>query len=345
MEERGESHRKTSSAISSKSHQGAGEGLITLHCKEGQAGNILTDLLPVPKESCEVEISVVPKKIRASSYFKCLSYSSLKRKSLDTWLTQKHVQALVEKENSEVNSAIQHVLNRETIYVKEFDKYLRNREILELRKKEIQHKKWLERVSIPLLRTIDNYIDQQTYNIIENRRRKQLAQYLEYCNKKGNVFLEDYDPSEYNPFFLYLCKSYLKVSTPPLHDPLLRQLHDKFEEEGIALQCETGRAFTAKEIDALHKQKLPLVPFRRKIADGPEWLKTPLGFIESDVRRRSRQRMIGTFNISSLDLNFREARRPASGHFMNVDHKKRSADHTPATKQVTIHEGAKLLAV
>ncbi|XP_078502886.1 protein FAM228B-like isoform X1 [Lissotriton helveticus] len=345
MEKREESHRKTSPAISTRSHQDTGEGSITLHCKEGHADSILADLLPVPKESSEVETSVVPKKIRSCSSLECIPYPCLKRKPLDAWLTQKHTQALAEKENSEVSSAIQCVLNRETIYGKEFDKFLRNQEIQTLRKKEIQHKKWLERVSIPLLRTIDNYIDQQTYNEIVNRRQKQFAQYLEYCNKKGYVFLEDYDPSEYNPFFLYLWKSYLKVSTPPLHDPLLRQLHDKFEEEGIVLHCETGRAFTAKDIEALHKRKLPLVPFGRKIAGGPEWLKTPLGFIESEVRLRSRQKMMGRFNISSLDPNFKEDQRPALDRYMSVGFKRRFPERTPTTKQAPTHKGAKLIAV
>ncbi|XP_078502887.1 protein FAM228B-like isoform X2 [Lissotriton helveticus] len=319
MEKREESHRKTSPAISTRSHQDTGEGSITLHCKEGHADSILADLLPVPKESSEVETSVVPKKIRSCSSLECIPYPCLKRKPLDAWLTQKHTQALAEKENSEVSSAIQCVLNRETIYGKEFDKFLRNQEIQTLRKKEIQHKKWLERVSIPLLRTIDNYIDQQTYNEIVNRRQKQFAQYLEYCNKK--------------------------VSTPPLHDPLLRQLHDKFEEEGIVLHCETGRAFTAKDIEALHKRKLPLVPFGRKIAGGPEWLKTPLGFIESEVRLRSRQKMMGRFNISSLDPNFKEDQRPALDRYMSVGFKRRFPERTPTTKQAPTHKGAKLIAV
>ncbi|XP_069461963.1 protein FAM228B-like isoform X2 [Ambystoma mexicanum] len=238
MEE--DSLRKPGSAMSSSFPDGVGEGIITLHLKEGQADDIMKELLPLP-EDCDPEASRVPKKSSSSS----VSGISpcFKRKPFD-WLVQKQLsnaQALMNKENYRVNAATKSLLNTELHYVKEFDKYLRQREMLELRKKELQYKKWLERVSVPLLKSIDNYTDQQSNDEIENRRRKAFDQYLDYRNKKGYAFLEIYNPSEYNPFLLQLCKTYLKVSTPPLHDPLLRQLRDRFEEEGIALQCETGK--------------------------------------------------------------------------------------------------------
>ncbi|XP_043398127.1 protein FAM228B isoform X4 [Chelonia mydas] len=192
--------------------------------------------------------------------------ASERKKACEDWLTQKRFSQ-----------------------VQEVDKYLKHRDFLELRKKEIQYKKWLECVSEPLLQKIEDKVDSQSSEEIEERKRKQLSLYLNYCNKKGKVALEDYDASEYDPLFLNTHPTYLKVATPPLHDPLLKEVQGRFLEGGLIQQCETGRIYSAKEMNDLYKAKLPLLPLGRQTMDAAEWLKIPPGYIESEIHQRKRR--------------------------------------------------------
>ncbi|XP_075779519.1 protein FAM228B isoform X1 [Pelodiscus sinensis] len=142
------------------------------------------------------------------------SSASERKKSCKHWLTQKRfsqVQA-VSNEGQDIIAATQSILDRENYFVKEVDKYLRHRDFLELRRKEIQYKKWFEHVSQPLLQKIEDKVDSQSSEDIEERKRKQLTLYLNYYrNKKGKVVLDDYDPAEYDPLFLNTHATYLKV--------------------------------------------------------------------------------------------------------------------------------------
>ncbi|XP_074919605.1 protein FAM228B [Chelonoidis abingdonii] len=230
--------------------------------------------------------------------------ASERKKVCEDWLTQKRfsqVQA-VSNEGQNIIAATQSILDRENYFVKEVDKYLRHSDFLELRKKEIQYKKWLECVSEPLLQKIEDKVDSQSSEEIEERKRKQLALYLNYCNKKGKVALEDYDSSEYDPLFLNTHPTYLKVSTPPLHDPLLKEVQGRFLEDGLIKQCETGGIYSAKEMNNLCKAKLPLLPLGRQNMDAAEWLKIPPGYIESEIRQRKRRRVKRNRNTGTLDF-------------------------------------------
>lgn len=66
----------------------------------------------------------------------------------------------------------------------EVDRYLRHHDFLNLRKKEILYKKWLEDVSEPLLWKIEDKMDSQSREEIQKRREEQLSLYLNYCKKK-----------------------------------------------------------------------------------------------------------------------------------------------------------------
>ncbi|KAM7173730.1 protein FAM228B isoform 2-T2 [Macrochelys suwanniensis] len=208
----------------------------------------------------------------------------------------------VSNEGQDIIAATQSILDRENYFVKEVDKYLKHRDFLEQRKKEIQYKKWLERVSEPLLQKIEDKVDSQSSEEIKERKRKQLSLYLNYCNKKGKVALEDYDSSEYDPLFLNTHPTYLKVSTPPLHDPLLKEVQGRFLEGGFIQQCQTGRIYSAKEMNDLCKAKLPLLPLGRQNMDAAEWLKIPPGYVESEIRQRKRRRVKRNHNAGTLDF-------------------------------------------
>ncbi|XP_073191936.1 protein FAM228B isoform X2 [Lepidochelys kempii] len=204
--------------------------------------------------------------------------ASERKKACEDWLTQKRfsqVQA-VSNEGQDIIAATQSILDRENYFVKEVDKYLKHRDFLELRKKEIQYKKWLECVSEPLLQKIEDKVDSQSSEEIEERKRKQLSLYLNYCNKK--------------------------VSTPPLHDPLLKEVQGRFLEGGLIQQCETGRIYSAKEMNDLYKAKLPLLPLGRQTMDAAEWLKIPPGYIESEIHQRKRRSVKRNHNAGTMDF-------------------------------------------
>ncbi|ETE63099.1 hypothetical protein L345_11148, partial [Ophiophagus hannah] len=67
---------------------------------------------------------------------------------------------------------------------KEVDRYLKHNDFLALRRREMLYKKWFESVSRPLLQKIQDKVDNQSSKEIEERKRKQLSHYLNYCNEK-----------------------------------------------------------------------------------------------------------------------------------------------------------------
>ncbi|KAM4771223.1 protein FAM228B [Rhinophrynus dorsalis] len=283
------------------------DGIITQ-----QAETLPRDLLHGPepgkgftfkKASQNLDCTSLPKRMTRSSHA-ARSHSTTSIRKTSEWLAHRpHVQLLIDEESKDISAATQRVLDRENYFNQSFDEYLKQTEEQELRRKEMQHKCWTESIANPIQKSIQTYIDGQSSRDIERRRRLVHAQYLKYCNKKGCAFMDDYDPLEYNPLSHQLSKQYLRVCTAPLRDPLSQQSQKRYEEERIALHCETGRLYCAKEIHELNLQKLKLVPLGRHTMNGIEWVKTPHGYIESEIRQKSRQRMRGTFNKGSHNLN------------------------------------------
>uniref|UniRef100_A0A8C6JJI8 Uncharacterized protein n=1 Tax=Melopsittacus undulatus TaxID=13146 RepID=A0A8C6JJI8_MELUD len=181
------------------------------------------------------------------------------------------------------------ILDRENYFVREVDRYLRHNEFLDLRKKEMLYKKWLEDVSEPLLQKIEDKMDSKSSEEIRKRKEEQFSLYLDYCKKKGYVILDDYDPSEYDPFFLRTSTDWWKVSIPALQDPLLRDIQRKLIETGITKQCETGRPWSTRELNKLVRE-LPLLPLSRQHMNAVEWLKIPHSYIASEVYQTKRRK-------------------------------------------------------
>ncbi|XP_013928538.1 PREDICTED: protein FAM228B-like isoform X3 [Thamnophis sirtalis] len=106
---------------------------------------------------------------------------------------------------------------------------------------------------------------------------------------QGGAFLESYSPSSYDPFFQRTTPDLWKASIPPLHDPLLKEIEGRNIEASIMKQCETGKLHSCKDIHELHKTELPPLPLGRHLMNPIEWLKVPLHYMESDVRRKCRK--------------------------------------------------------
>ncbi|NXL35395.1 F228B protein, partial [Glaucidium brasilianum] len=233
--------------------------------------------------------SSAPAKSGAANTFDCSRHSGEKNNT-EVWLTQKgfcYVKAAPDVSQDIIASA-QCILDRENYFVREVDRYLRHNDFLNLRKKEILYKKWLEDVSEPLLQKIEDKINRQSSEEIRKRKEQQLSLYLSYCKKKGCVALEAYDPSEYDPFFLKTSTDCWKVSIPTLQDPLLKDIQRKLIETGIIKQCETGSPCSTRELKELRKAELPLLPLGRQQMDAAAWPKLPHAYIASEAHKTKR---------------------------------------------------------
>ncbi|NXA29457.1 F228B protein, partial [Ibidorhyncha struthersii] len=233
--------------------------------------------------------SLAPAESGTANTFNCSRHLGKKNTTKD-WLTQKDFCCgkAASDGSQDIIASAQRILDRENYFVREVDRYLRHNDFLNLRKKEILYKKWLEDVSEPLLQKIQNKMDSQSSEEIRKRKEQQHSLYLNYCNKKDYVALEAYDPSEYDPLFLKMCTDCWKVSIPTLQDPLLKDIQKKFTERGIIKQCETGILCSTRELYELSRAELPLLPLSRQRMDAVEWLKIPHAYIASEVHQMKR---------------------------------------------------------
>ncbi|XP_041660589.1 protein FAM228A [Cheilinus undulatus] len=184
-----------------------------------------------------------------------LSHSSLRR-----------VQAKMEAENQEAKRIIQPLLDTENSLVKEIERYFSQRDVTELRRRELLHKHWSENVWHPLQRRVKELVSR--CSLVEAKRRQSLySHYLQHCNTKGFVFLESFDLKEYNPFLLNIRKPYyLKLSTADFKDPFYLQLHERAKYQRTAHSGEAG-----------YKRKLP-----RPLSDSvASWANTNLQTLSS----------------------------------------------------------------
>ncbi|XP_032980733.1 protein FAM228B isoform X5 [Rhinolophus ferrumequinum] len=214
-------------------------------------------------------------------------------------------QLLLELAYEDIDTATKSILYREHYVIKDLDKYLQHHEFLNTRRKEMLYKRWVDRVADPLQKKIIEKVC--SHKKIEKRRQEESDSFIKYVNKKGNVFIEHYDLKEYDPF--YMSKedlNFLKVTIPPLRDPLKKAQYDQDDEKRILLQCETGKIYTMKEFKEIEKAKLysrfPRISNARHFITPNEWLKLPTSYIESEFCKRNRLKVKVNFNVSSLDL-------------------------------------------
>nr|XP_054332530.1 protein FAM228B isoform X5 [Pongo pygmaeus]XP_054332531.1 protein FAM228B isoform X5 [Pongo pygmaeus] len=189
--------------------------------------------------------------------------------------------------------------------MKELDKYLQHHAFLNARRKEMLYKRWVDCVADPLQKKIIEKVC--SHKKIKKRRQGELDGFLKHVNKKGNAFIEHYDPKEYDPF--YMSKkdpNFLKVTIPPLHDPLRKAQYDKENEKRTLLQCETGKIYSIKEFKEVEKAQLhsrfPQISNSRHFMTPNEWLKLPTRYIESEFCKRRRLKVKVNFNDCSFDL-------------------------------------------
>ncbi|XP_037384321.1 protein FAM228B isoform X1 [Talpa occidentalis] len=229
----------------------------------------------------------------------------LKPKSSKEWLEPQPVSFMEALAKEDIDAAFHSILYRENYAIKELDKYLKHHDFLNTRRKEILYKRWVDHVANPLQKKIIEKVC--SHKKIKNRRREELDGFLKYVNKQGTAFIEHYDPKEYDPF--YMTKedpSFLKVTIPPLRDPLKKVQFDKDDEKRTLLQCENGKIYTMKEFKEVEKARLlsrfPRISNSRQFMTPNEWLKVPKCYIESEFCKRSRLKVKVNFNECSFDV-------------------------------------------
>ncbi|KAF0876282.1 protein FAM228B [Crocuta crocuta] len=214
-----------------------------------------------------------------------------KPKSSKEWLEPQPLHFMEVLAKEDIDAAIQSILYRENYVIKELDKYLQHHEFLNARRKERLYKRWTDHVADPLQKKIIEKVC--SHKKINKRRQEELGGFLKHVNKKGNVFIEHYDPKEYDPF--YMSKkdpNFLKVIVPPFRDPLKKAQYDKDNEKRTLLQCETGKICTMKEFkeveNAKQQSRFPRISSSRHYMTPNKWLMLPTTYIESEFCKRSR---------------------------------------------------------
>nr|XP_036861474.1 protein FAM228B [Manis javanica] len=211
-----------------------------------------------------------------------------KLKNSKEWLQPQPLSFMEALAKEDIDAAIQSILYRENYVIKELDKYLQHHDFLNVRRKEMLYKKWIDCVADPLQKKIIEKVC--SHKKIKKRRQDELDSFLKHVNKKGNAFIEHYDPKEYDPF--YMCKEdpdFLKPPPAPYHLP-----------------PPLGKIYTMKEFKEVEKAKLhsrfPRISNSRHFMTPNEWLRLPTSYIESEFCKRSRLKVKVNFNDSSFDL-------------------------------------------
>ncbi|XP_070190063.1 protein FAM228B-like isoform X4 [Littorina saxatilis] len=226
---------------------------------------------------------------------------------MQDWIGKKQATDLQEKsvmENIGVLQLYSPLLDTEKSLVHDLNEYLEHTDLLELRKRELLHKNWNEKVYEPIRRQILAAMNGQDWTEKDRRRRELHCQYLEHVNRKGHVFLDTMDKGEYYAQALYCHRpAPITVQTETLNDPLLAQGRKRSQEDQTILRCTTGEVYSHDDIDQVKLPPLPLVPHGRHGTDSITWLEMPLGNIESTPRKASRLRMQGNCTQTQIDFH------------------------------------------
>jgi len=224
------------------------------------------------------------------------------------WLNEKTIKDLQEKADQESQAAkslYNPLLETEATFVQQdVGSYLSHKDLVDLRKKEVLHKRWSDQVYEPIRRKILAAMDGTQWDHLDRRKREMHRQFLEHVNKRGFVFLEDDDREEYYAQALNDHRpSPIKIKTEALSDPLLTLDKRRCDEDRVVMKCMTGQTYTDKDLNQIRLPPLPLVPLgRHGITDSTKWLEMPLNNIESECRHRSRRRMLGVGTKTDIDF-------------------------------------------
>ncbi|XP_068953476.1 protein FAM228B-like [Petaurus breviceps papuanus] len=185
--------------------------------------------------------------------------SHLSKFCIKDWPEPKSMAFLETLAKYDIDTAVQLILCREKFIVKGMYKYLDYQEMLTVRRRELLYRRWALNVGEPLKQKIREKVSPP--RSIIKRKQGDYDRYIQYSNKKGNAFIDHYDPEDYDPFYMRSKDpQYLKVTLPPFRDPLLQAQRHRAEENRTILQCETGKRYTMKEFKEVETKRLSALP-------------------------------------------------------------------------------------
>ncbi|KAL5009521.1 hypothetical protein ScPMuIL_011826 [Solemya velum] len=263
---------------------------------------------------------------------------------IQDWLNEKTIKGVQVRSDTDAREArrlYNPLLETESTFVQEVEDFLQNKEVLDLRKKEMLHKQWHNRVHQPIRKKIVEAMDSYNWSELDRRKRELHKQYLEFVNQKGHVFLDTIDPEEYYAQALNGERpAPIRIETACLRDPLLSQGRERTEEERAILRCMTGYRFSDRDIEQVKLPPLPMVPLGRHGTDSKSWLEMPYTNIESTPRRASRRRMQGSFN--NTEINFEQwSKSHYDFNFVDKElsiQKKRMFENKPPPPEICLEE-------
>lgn len=216
----------------------------------------------------------------------------------------RHLQDKHSLEDFESRQLYTTVLRNEENFVHGINEFLVENDLLNLRRRELLHKEWHENVYVPTRKKVEKVFEKK-YPLLDQRKREEYEKFLEYKNKKGNVFLDVISKEEYDPLCLMTQEGVtnIKAHTGRLFDPLIAQERQRIEEQRAIYQCETGYVLSDAEIRKRWLPPAPLKPLGRDGTNSQTWIDMPLKLIESTVHDRSIKRMRGDSNISTIDFS------------------------------------------
>uniref|UniRef100_A0A8C9ZFQ3 Uncharacterized protein n=1 Tax=Sander lucioperca TaxID=283035 RepID=A0A8C9ZFQ3_SANLU len=125
-----------------------------------------------------------------------------------------------DEDDRQVKATIQAILDTENGFMKELERFLSQRDVTELRRRELLHKRWTERVWFPLQRRVERHVSSCS-PVAVKRRLSLYSHYLHQCNTKV-ILISPFSP------------------TADLKDPLYLRLHERLKEKRTARSYEEG---------------------------------------------------------------------------------------------------------
>lgn len=225
---------------------------------------------------------------------------------IENWLNQKSLRHLQDKhslEDFESRQLYTTVLRNEESFVHGINEFLLENDLLNLRRRELLHKEWHENVYVPTRKKVEEVFENK-HPLLDLRKREEYEKFLDYKNKKGDVFLDTISKDEYDPLCLMTQEGFtnIKARTGRLLDPLVAQERQRIEEQRAIYRCETGDVLSDDEIRKRWLPPAPLKPLGREGMNCQTWIDMPLKLIESKVHDRSIRKMRGDSNFSTIDF-------------------------------------------
>lgn len=83
-------------------------------------------------------------------------------------------------------------------YIQEVEGFLREQDVLKLRRRELQHMQWTKHVLLPLQKRVDEYMSKNGAAIIKKRQRLH-SHYLQLCKTKVILAHSHWVPVPFHP--------------------------------------------------------------------------------------------------------------------------------------------------